>query len=257
MNPHRRLWIRAGVATLAAGGLWQAGRALGQDAATRVEVMPFSSLRAGDPLPAWLRPHSFADRPRHTRYELVEDEGRVVLRAQADASTAGLVRELKVDPRTHPLLAWRWKVSRLVSRGDPATREGDDFAVRVYVTFDLDPASLPVGERLKLSLAKMMYGERIPLAVLCYVWDARTPRDAILPNAYTDRVRMVIAESGAARVGRWIALERNVREDYRRAFGSEPGAVNGVIVSSDTDNTGESLEAWYGDISFRSTVAGG
>jgi len=60
-----------------------------------------------------------------------------------------------------------------------------------------------------------------------------------------------VVESGAARLGRWSDYERDVAADYRRAFGAEPPAVSGVVVSTDTDNTGERAEAYYGDIEFR------
>jgi microcompartment protein CcmK/EutM len=75
--------------------------------------------------------------------------------------------------------------------------------------------------------------------------------DTIAPNAYTDRVRMVVADSGGAGLGRWVAHERDYSADFRRAFGQEPPPVNGVIVSADTDNTGESVESYFGDIEFR------
>jgi hypothetical protein len=41
-----------------------------------------------------------------------------------------------------------------------------------------------------------------------------------------------------------------VAADYRLAFGEAPPAVKGVVVSTDTDNTGELAEAWYGDAAF-------
>jgi len=53
---------------------------------------------------------------------------------------------------------------------------------------------------------------------------------------------------GATRSGR--ASERNVADDFRRAFGIEPPPVNGVIVSSDTDNTGEEARAGFADLRF-------
>ena len=34
-------------------------------------------------------------------------------------------------------------------------------------------------------------------------------------------------------------------------FGEEPGRMTEVGVLTDTDNTGASVEAWYGDIEFR------
>jgi hypothetical protein len=231
-----------------AGALLLPRRAL---AAEAIDAMRFSALRAGEPLPDWLRPYAFENRPRHTEFALVEDAGRTVLRARANASTSGLIRELRVDPRTHPLLAWRWKVTHLLARSDLATKDGDDFPARLYVTFDLDPATLPVGTRLKLALARAIWGEQVPLAALCYVWDTRAPRDTIAPNAYTDRVQMVVADSGPGLAGRWVERVRDVGADYRRAFGSDAPPVNGVVVSADTDNTGESAESYFGDIEFR------
>jgi hypothetical protein len=221
-------------------------------AADAIEAMRFSALRPGDPLPEWLKPYAFEGRPRHTQYALVEDAGRTVLRARANASTSGLIRELRADLRSHPLLAWRWKVMTLLERSDIATKQGDDFPARLYVTFDLDIATLPIGERVKLRIARALWGEQVPLAALCYVWDTRAPQDTIAPNAYTDRVQMVVADSGPALLGRWVERMRDVAADYRRAFGLEAPAVNGVVVSADTDNTGETAESWFGDIEFRS-----
>jgi len=213
---------RRGFLTAAATALF-AGLAEAQNA---VEVMRFSALQPGMPLPDWLKPQSFPRIPRHTEFALVADEGRTVLRARAAASTAGLSRELGVDLRTHPLLAWRWKVMNLISKSDLATKAGDDFPARLYVVF----------------------GRR----ALCYVWDSRAPVGTIVPNAYSDRVQMVVADSGAALLGRWVARERNVVEDFRRGFGTEPPVTSGVVVSADTDNTGESAESYFGDIEFRS-----
>ena len=215
------------------------------------EGMRFSALKPGTALPEWLQPYEFPNQPRHTQFALVEDEGRTVLRARADASTSGLVRSMRVEPNSLPILSWRWKVVSLPSKGDLATKAGDDFAARIYLTFDLDPAKLSFGDRLKLSFARTIWGDRLPAAALCYVWDGHAPVDTIAPNAYTDRVRMVVADSGGAGLGRWVAHERDFSADFRRAFGQEPPPVNGVIVSADTDNTGESVESYFGDIEFR------
>ena len=212
--------------------------------------MRFSSMKAGEPLPDELRSWAFAGGTRPTRYSLVIDEDRVVLRSDAEASASGVVREMRVDPRTHPVIEWRWKVMNLVERGDLLAKAGDDYSARVYVTFDLDPATLPGGDRMRLAMARLVHGDKVPAAALCYVWDRKAVRGTFAANAYTDRVRMIVAESGAARVGQWVGIRRNVGEDYRRAFGAEPPQVSGVIVSSDTDNTGESVVAYYGDISF-------
>jgi len=45
--------------------------------------------------------------------------------------------------------------------------------------------------------------------------------------------------------------ERNVFEDYKKAFGEEPPMISGVAIMTDTDNTGEKTTAYYGDIIFK------
>jgi len=53
--------------------------------------------------------------------------------------------------------------------------------------------------------------------------------------------------------GQWVAEERDLLADYRLMFGTDPQAANAIAIMTDTDNTGENVEAWYGEISL-STV---
>ena len=73
-----------------------------------------------------------------------------------------------------------------------------------------------------------------------------------MPNAYTGRVKMIVIESGPSQLGRWIDERRDLRADYRQAFGDQPPTISGVAIMTDTDNTGESATAYYGDIVFES-----
>ncbi|MNC95601.1 hypothetical protein D3C83_127590 [compost metagenome] len=61
---------------------------------------------------------------------------------------------------------------------------------------------------------------------------------------------MLVAESGRDKLGRWQEVTRNIHEDYRRAFGEEPGAITAIGIMTDTDNTGGNTHAYYGDIVF-------
>jgi Na+(H+)/acetate symporter ActP len=61
---------------------------------------------------------------------------------------------------------------------------------------------------------------------------------------------MLVVESGAAKAGRWVVERRNVRDDFRRAFGDLPGKPNGLAIASDTDNTSESARAGFADFHF-------
>lgn len=215
------------------------------------EVGAFSQAQPDGTLPAGWAPLTFPRIERHTVYRLVADDGVTVVRAEADASASGLIRRIEVDPARHPILTWRWKIAGVVANADATRREGDDYAARVYVTFKYDPQRVSWFNRAKYALIRAIYGEYPPHAGINYVWDNRLAPGAVLPNAYTDRVRMIVVRSGDGAAGRWVAEERNVFEDYRRAFGEEPPPVSGVAIMTDTDDTGGKAVAWYGDIAFR------
>lgn len=212
-------------------------------------VPAFSALPANGEIRQWqsLKP---APKASETRYALVNDSGTTVLRAEADNSMSGLIHAVRVDVRRYPLLRWRWKVRAPLSNADMRTRQGDDYAARIYVMFDYPAEKLGFGTRAKLRLAESLYGQKIPTAALNYVWDNRQPVGTIQANAYTDRARMIVVQSGSQQAGRWVTETRDMAADFRAAFGEDPPDVVAVALATDTDNTGESALAWYGDIEF-------
>jgi hypothetical protein len=90
----------------------------------------------------------------------------------------------------------------------------------------------------------------LPAATLCYVWDAKAPAGSVVPSSYTKLMRLIVVESSASRVNQWLVVERDVAADFRAAFGDGAPAVLAVAIATDTDNTGETATAFYGDISF-------
>ncbi|HYS58013.1 MAG TPA: DUF3047 domain-containing protein [Burkholderiales bacterium] len=49
----------------------------------------------------------------------------------------------------------------------------------------------------------------------------------------------------------WQEEVRNIYEDYEHTFGEESPMTRSVGVMTDTDNTGEKVHAYHGDISFQ------
>ena len=230
---------------LAITGLACANLAFGQ-----VAITPFSSATPGSGLPQPWKLVTVPKIQKHTRYSLVRDAETIVLRADADASMASVLHAVSFDPRQYPNIEWRWKITSVLRKADMTTKAGDDFPARLYVLFDYDIARLPFSQRVKFRLARSLYGGDIPLAALCYVWDGKSARDTSAWSVYTDRVRLIVVEGGAANAGRWVDMRRNVVEDFRAAFGEEPPPVSGIVIATDTDNTGESVSAYFGDIRF-------
>lgn len=185
-----------------------------------------------------------------TRFTLIEDDGRTVVRADAAGTAASLTRSVAWDAAEQPWLNWRWRIDQVVKRSDIATKQGDDFAARLYVFFDFPLDRLSLVERTKLRVARWLYGDRIPAAALCYVWANGEPVGTTAWNAYTSRVRMIVLRNASDAVGSWVDERRDLAADFRAAFGDVAPRVTGLAVAADTDQTGESVMAWFGDITL-------
>jgi hypothetical protein len=216
---------------------------------TMVEVARFSANEPGASLPQGWKPLIFKKIPRLTTYELVRDGERVVVKATSDASASGLTKAVQIDPKEFPVVRWQWKVENLLKTSDATRKDGDDYPARVYITFEYDPDKVSVGKRLKYRAGQVLFGD-IPIGAINYVWDRKAAVGSVIDNAYTNFVKMVVVESGTDKLRLWIDEERNIYEDYKKAFGEEPPMINGVAIMSDTDNTNERAVAYYGDIVF-------
>lgn len=95
---------------------------------------------------------------------------------------------------------------------------------------------------------EVVFGEELPGNALNYIWANRLPQGEIVANPFTETTMMVAVNSGSQKLGEWVTVERDIVADYKAAFGREPPKLAGVAIMSDSDNTGESATAWYGDI---------
>lgn len=216
-----------------------------------IEVGMFSKEQAGEGIPTGWKALIFKKIEQHTVYTLVKDGETVVVKAVANASASGLVREIRINPSEYPIVQWRWKVSNTLKKADVRKKEGDDYPARIYITFEYDSSKLSFFENAKYKAVRLLYGQYPPLAAINYIWESRAPVETIVPNPYTDRAMMIVVESGLDKVDQWVCEERNLWEDYRKAFGENPSMISGVAIMTDTDNTGESATAYYGDILFK------
>jgi len=191
--------------------------------AGEARLTPFSTLLPGADTANWqtmeLRGRPPAD------YEVVTGEGGPVLQVTAEQSASALAHAVEPALAGPAQLAWRWKIGAHIEASDITKKSGDDFPARVYVTFARDAKELPLATRAKMRLARLLYGQDVPAAALCYVWARDLPEGTIVPNAYSDTVMMIVARSGGDTPSGWQAEQRDLRADYRAAFGSEVDLV--------------------------------
>ncbi len=163
-----------------------------------------------------------------TEYRVVREDGRAVVKADSHGSASGMVRKISFDPSRYRYLRWSWKIASTIKGGDERIKSGDDYAARLYVLFP----------------GRFFW----QMKAINYLWANRLPKGDTIPNAFTGNAKMIAVESGNSRAGQWLTEERDLFADYRTLFGSDPGEAEGIAIMTDTDNTGGSAEAWYGDI---------
>lgn len=212
-------------------------------------IPAFSSGKVGPPQAPW-EIVKVNDRKKLTDFDMVEDGGKVVLHASSDAGSSGIGVRTNLDLAKTPMLAWRWKVAGVVEGADNSVAGKEDAAARITLTFDGDKSKLSFSDRTTMSLASAAYGRDLPYATLMYIWATDAPVGTLISNPHTKRIQMIVVSSGKAGVGQWQSIKRNVREDYKKAFGEDAPALKSITAFTDADNTGTKAEAWYGDITL-------
>lgn len=185
-----------------------------------------------------------------TKYRQVLWDDVEAIEARAESSMALLGRTVDIDLMQTPILCWRWRIDSVVRSADMTRRRGDDYAARIYLAFSLPRDSLSFAERAALSLARGIFGPRLPDGAINYVWDNRHASGTRMPNAYTSRAQMVVQRSGNADAGLWVNERVDVLKDMERTFGTTKGKLQLLALGSDSDNTGETVRAGFADIHF-------
>ena len=166
---------------------------------------------------------------RHTTYEQVTLDGRSCLKAHSQASASILLSAVQFDPDHYEWFSWSWRVDRLAEGEALQRKGGSDLAARVYVYFE--SKGLPWQKRH-----------------LDYIWSSSLPVGTVMDSAFSASSKLVVVESGSGALGRWRRVERNIEDDYRRAFGQDPPPVIAIGVMSDSDNAGSETLAYFDDL---------
>jgi hypothetical protein len=168
-------------------------------------------------------------------YRVTREDGEQFLRAESNAESVQIGLPVTFRLEDFPRLSWRWRVTALPTGADEREAATNDSAAGVYVVFEGG------------------FGGLLPRA-LKYVWSTREPRGTALPSPRYPNARIVVLESGAEHAGVWRTETVDVLQDYRRLFGAEPPAPQGIAVLTDGDDTGARAAADYDE--FRALAAG-
>jgi hypothetical protein len=246
LNPCRSHVLIAALALALSGcASLQEGPNIGQ---AGVEISLVDTNQDG--MPEGWRKLTLGKNKQRTLYTPVQKDGLYAVRADTNSSLSGLQFPVRADPSLTPYLAWQWKVENLIETANNTQRSTEDSPVRIVLAFEGDKRTLPFTEQMILKMGKIVSGHEAPYATLVYLWENQQPVGTIIPHGVTQRIKMIVAESGPSQVGQWQSYVRNYAEDFERAFGEKPGRLLSISLVSDSDNTESISRAWYGPLSL-------
>jgi Protein of unknown function (DUF3047) len=187
---------------------------------------------------------------RLAAFEPVVAFDRQALRVRANSSVSILRRHFEPTLPRPGHIAFSWRVDALPSGADLASADASDSPVGIVLAFEGDRTRWSPRMHRLSEMSRLLTGEELPYATLIYVWGNQEVPGTVVVNPRTDRIRKMVLDSGMQNIGVWRDHVRDVRADFRLAFGEEPGPLRVVALMTDTDNTGSALTAWYGPLAL-------
>ena len=162
--------------------------------------------------------------------EPTASQGKVMV-VEANKSTGVmLAAPSKVDLEKTPVMRWRWRVLKPIVI-KPGETEPDDQAVVLY------------------------FGDGTLLKQRCvgYRWEVDTPLESSGLRKYAAGMMTVshrTVRNGTTPAGEWVVEERNVVEDYRKAYGKMPDSYFIISVGANSQYSGSNSRAEVDFIEF-------
>ncbi len=219
-------------------------------ATNRIVIGKFIAGKEADGSPkGWKTVTYFNTSP--TSYQVVKYRGGYVLKAEGIGTSSSLFKEAKAELKNYPIISWRWKISNVIRQAIETREDRNDSAARVIVVFRSEPEETPLWYGLEDLVKKIMrrnepFGPRIE-----YIWGNRIEKGQIIDNPSVKHSKVIVLESGEKKANLWIREKRNLLDDYRAAFGTNPEGILALGIQTDTDQSNEGVTAYYGDVFLR------
>jgi hypothetical protein len=167
-----------------------------------------------------------------TEYSLKPFEETTVLEAVSEGSASAFYYAVEIDLEKTPYLNWSWRKINTIDPGDENKKSGDDFVARVYVIKD----------------GGVFFWKTLAIN---YVWSYEHTKQQVWDNPFAgDNAIMLSQRDASDPESTWFQESRNVAEDFRNLHGQDIRYIDGVAIMTDSDNSGLTARALYGDIFF-------
>ncbi len=165
-------------------------------------------------------------------YEVKASDDESFVLATSNGTCSAKYYRIKLDMKKNPVISWKWNARKFPAKKgkeDLSKVKHDDFVARVYVIF---PAIFFTNSQS-----------------LEYVWAESVEKGTVVDSPYSKNLKIMVLRSGKKDVEEWVSEERDIYEDYKNVFKTEPKYnIGAVAFMTDADSTKSTAEACYDDI---------
>ncbi len=166
-----------------------------------------------------------------TSYTVGTNENGNFLKSVAENAASGLGKEIKIDLNKTPFINITWKIEKDLSGIKENTKEGHDFAARVFVI--KKTGATPLSNR-----------------AINYVFSSNNEIGSNWPSPYTKKSIDNVLASTQKNLNEWITVKANVKDDFKRFHNLDVNELDGLAIMSDTDNSKMKSVAYFQNIYF-------
>lgn len=164
----------------------------------------------------------------------------------SNSSASALIYSSRLTFTDSSVLRWKWLVNKAPQTTDPTTKQGDDYAIRIYIIASNKNSALSTWDKMRLAFADK-FGEEKPGPTLGYVWTATTAKHRCNPSPYTSLVRLIAIQGEP---GSWSTEAVYPERDFRECFGAPLSDTARIALMTDSDNSGTSSEGYVSSLTL-------
>ena len=169
-------------------------------------------------------------------YSVQAEGDHIFLHADASAAGVQIGTECSWPLKDLPVLQWQWRAVLFPNGTNEHEKSRNDSVLAIYVVF----GHLPFINTIK------------------YIWSDTIPAGTTFTSPTSSNTKIIVIRNGRTQTNTWVAERRDVYSDFRQLFGEKEKdpIVTGIVILTDSDNTGTHAIGDYGAIQILGPAVG-
>ena len=166
-----------------------------------------------------------------TIYTVEKNENGNYLKAIADKGASGIGKKIIINLNKTPFINITWKIEKDIKDREENTKNGHDFAARVFVI-------------------KKTGATALSNRAMSYVYSTNMNVGDNWKSPFTKKSTDLVLSTTKENFNEWISVKSNVKKDFKKFHNLELDEIDGIAIMTDADNSNSKAISYYQNIYF-------